>query len=303
MSTIRTALQAMTGIALVVASPALANEIAAQDSGTAATQSDIETLPADLQTAPAPSPRTLGVTEEVTEVDGVETIVRTRYIEPRQAARSIPDTRSYYPQSYYPVAPQPVVFERSQWIEECERRTRELDDDDKGGIIGSLLGAITGGIIGNRVADSERLGGTLIGAGVGGLAGLAIGTLIDRDGDGKDDRYDCQAALDNYLEAYGEPGTRLASRTIPAPYPAYYAPPPGYYGPASYGYAGCNCAPQPQQVTYIPVPYEQRQRVIVRENVREELVPVRQREIPPPQMIKQPTKVVPAPTKVQTIKN
>jgi len=202
MSTIRTALQAMTGIALVVASPALANEIAAQDSGTAATQSDIETLPADLQTAPAPSPRTLGVTEEVTEVDGVETIVRTRYIEPRQAARSIPDTRSYYPQSYYPVAPQPVVFERSQWIEECERRTRELDDDDKGGIIGSLLGAITGGIIGNRVADSERLGGTLIGAGVGGLAGLAIGTLIDRDGDGKDDRYDCQAALDIDLVRY-----------------------------------------------------------------------------------------------------
>ena len=41
-----------------------------------------------------------------------------------------------------------------------------------------MLGAIAGGIIGNRVSDAERLGGTLIGAGVGGIGGLIIGHSI-----------------------------------------------------------------------------------------------------------------------------
>jgi hypothetical protein len=181
------------------------------------------------------------------------------------------------------------VFERDQWLAECERRTRGHDDGEKGGIIGGLLGAIAGGIIGNQVADSgDRLGGTLIGAGVGGIGGLVLGSLI---GGGRDSRgdYDCEAALDGYLSQYGQPGGHGAVRTIPGPaYPVYAAP--VHYGHGyGYGYApayasyGYSYAP-PQQIVYVPIRYEQQQRVIVRETVREELVsvPGTARMIPPP---------------------
>ncbi len=303
-------LGAATGFALLAGSPAFA-----QAEVTTA-QGEIDTLPADLQSAPAPTqtaPAQTGdnllgeTTETIIGEDGVETVIRTRYITPRTATRTIPANDGYYDQSvpagYYPAA-QPVVFEREQWLEECRRRTSGKDGKEKSGIIGSLLGAIAGGIVGNRVSDGERLAGTLIGAGTGGLAGLAIGTLI---GDGDDNEgYDCEASLENYLNQNGGlvAAPRLASRTIPAPvysYPAY-APAPGYYG-----YQGCNCyQAQPiQQSVLVPVRYETRQRVIVRERVTEEMVPVTRERIipPPPRLIKEPTKVVPAPRPVKMIKN
>ncbi len=310
MPAIRTALKGMTGLALVATSPALAQ------ADVTITEGEVDALPFELRNAPAPEAnvvpplgqtagQTLGVTEEITiGDDGVETIVRTRYITPRTATRAIPANGPVYnqavPAGYYPAA-QPVIFEREQWLEECRRRTNGKDGDEKGGIIGSLLGAIAGGIIGNRVSDGERLAGTLIGAGTGGLAGLAIGSLIG--GRDKDDGYDCEASLDNYLNQNGGlvAAPRLASRSIPA-----YAPP----APAYYGYGGCNCyqAQPVQQSVLVPVQYEQRQRVIVRERVTEELVPAaRERNIPPPlppRLIKQPTKVVPAdPRPVKMIKN
>ncbi|MEM6267134.1 MAG: hypothetical protein AAF707_06385, partial [Pseudomonadota bacterium] len=96
--------------------------------------------------------------------------------------------------------------------------------------------------------------------------------------------------IDGYLTQYGEPSPRVAARTIPRapaysgyPYPGYtyQAYPPAYYG---YGYT------QPQQNVLVPIRYEQRQRVIVRETVREERIPGSatgaSRVIPSPKMIK-----------------
>lgn len=100
----------------------------------------------------------------------------------------------------------------------------------------------------------------------------------------KRDRYDCEAALDGYL---AQPNATFASRTIPAPgyaYPAYgYAP--AYTGQYAYS-AGCGC--QQPQVAWVPVQTQQRQRVIVRETVREELVPGTRIIPPAPRPIKGP---------------
>ena len=291
----------MTGIAIATAAAAL--PAAAQAQVTVPMGPDeVQTLPPEYQTGPA-----LQNTAETTiGADGVETITRTRRIEstvaypgaaPEQPVYSQDYTEGYgqtYTQApaYAPAgyAPATTVFERDQWIDECERRTNGRGDGEKGGIIGGLLGAITGGIIGNRVFDSERLGGTLLGVGVGGLGGALLGSLI---GGGRDDRgdYDCEAALDSYLSQYGHTGPRFASRTIPAPAYQTYAPAPqGYYAPAyqqQYTYA------PPQQIVYVPVQVMQQQRVIVRETVREELVPGAARTIPAPAPAPTPRPVQP----------
>ena len=239
----------------VVAAVAFAQAAAAQSE-------DVGSLPADMQSAPAPTE----FSETQMSEDGVQTIIRTRRIERSTAEaatqyRTMDDAYRSVPVTY---APAPAVFERDQWIAECERRTAGYDGEEKGGIIGTLLGALTGGLIGNRVAGAgERLGGTLIGAGVGGLGGLLLGNLIGRDKE--EDGYDCEAALDSYLSQHGREPVRIAQRSIeaPAPYAPAYAP-YGYGAPYPYAYA------PPQQVVYVPVRYEQQQRVIVRETVREE---------------------------------
>ncbi|MGJ8606227.1 MAG: glycine zipper 2TM domain-containing protein, partial [Marivita sp.] len=272
----------------IVALPAMAQ---AQTSYPAPmSQSEVESLPPEYRTGPAVE----NYTETTVDEYGVETVTRTRRIEsrgPYTDAEHTGDYAPHYDQGYAPqyapasYAPATSVFEREQWIDECEHRTNGSSGNEKGGIIGGLLGAIAGGIIGNRVSDAERLGGTLIGAGVGGLGGLLIGSLI---GNGRDDRgdYDCEAALDSYLSQYGYPGavpvTRVAARTIPAPqYAPQYAPAPQHYGYAYAPQYQYTYAP-PQQVVYVPVRYEQQQRVIVRETVREETVPVAARSIPAP---------------------
>ncbi len=254
---------------------------------------EIGTLPPELQTGPVTNPVVDDFSETTVGPDGVETIVRTRRIESNYPAAAAAHTApvQHHSQAYAPAAyPQPTyasyapgatVFQREQWIDECERRIDGRSDRERGGIIGGLLGAITGGIIGNRVADSERLGGTLLGAGLGGLGGLVLGNLI---GGGRNDRgdYDCEAALDSYLSQYGQPGAypvqRVAARTIPAP---AYAPAPVQYG-YSYAPAYAYTYQPPQQIVYVPIEYQQQQRVIVRETVREELVPGAARTIPAP---------------------
>lgn len=263
--------------------------------------SEVQTLPPEYQTGPAGD-----YSETTIDANGVETVTRTRRIEsavPYQPAaypgaapaQTQGHTPAYAPTGYAPAgyAPAATVFQRDQWLDECEARTNGRGNREKGGIIGGLLGAIAGGIIGNRVSDAERLGGTLIGAGVGGLGGLLIGSLI---GGGRDDRgnYDCEAALDSYLSQYGYgapyPAQRVASRSIPAPaYQAYPQPYPqqGYYPAPTYQSYGYTYAP-PQQIVYVPVEVQQQQRVIVRETVREELVPGAARTIPAPRPIAQP---------------
>ena len=284
----------------------------AQDLPTAPlSASEVESLPAEYRTAPVIS----DFTETVVDENGVETITRTRRIEstaPIHAEYAQHENHSTYAYRTIPshghtygYAPAASVFERDQWIAECERRTSGRDDREKGGIIGGLLGAIAGGIIGNRIADGDRLAGTLIGGGVGGIGGVLLGSLI---GGGRNDRgdYDCEAALDSYLSQHGHAGThavpRVAYRTIPAP---TYAPPPPAYG-YGYGYApsyhsyGYSYAP-PQQIVYVPVRYEQQQRVIVRETVTEEVIPgaVRNVPAPEPQPVVQP---VPRPAPPRYIK-
>lgn len=280
-----------TSMALAAVAMALPAAASAQAYPAPMSEREVQALPPEYRTGPAVA----DYSEVTVDENGVETITRTRRIE---STAPYPAQYEYESEAYdYRYAPQPAhgyapaasVFQREEWIAECERRTRGHGDREKGGIIGGLLGAITGGIIGNRVAGAgERLGGTLIGAGVGGIAGVVLGSLI---GGGRNDRgeYDCEAALDGYLTQYGHPGThRVATRVIP---PQHYAPayapayaPPAHYGHYSYGYAPAYqySYAAPQQVVYVPIEYEVPQRVIVRETVREEVIPGATRYIPPP---------------------
>ncbi|QUL37289.1 hypothetical protein [Erythrobacter sp. JK5] len=300
MSKRRHPLRAMSGLAIALPALGLAAPALAQD--------ELPPLPVPVQPGPpevrtvppVPVPQTtrqqLFEEEYTVGPDGVETITRTRRIErpapyPDAVQRGPYLQQGYAPYPGGPAAAAPLVFERDQWLAECERRTAGRSEGDKGGIIGGLLGAVAGGLIGNRVADGDRLAGTLIGAGTGGLAGVLLGNLV---GGGKmNDRYDCEAALDGYLSQYGQPG---AARVMPYPAAGY-----GYqgygYAPAHAGYYGYGCGCQQPQVAWVPVQTEIRQRVIVRETVREERIPGA-RIIPPapsPKLIKQTPRPVPAP--------
>ncbi len=94
-------------------------------------------------------------------------------------------------------------FDRAAWLDECVSRVsgRHGRRDSNGKVIGGLVGAAAGGLIGNRVAGrGDRLAGTLIGAGVGGLAGLAVGSAVD----GKNSRKngDAYAYCEDWLARY-----------------------------------------------------------------------------------------------------
>jgi hypothetical protein len=251
-------------------------------------EAEVRTLPVEYRTAPT----AMQANETVTVVNGVETITRTRRIDaprPLPAAPMAPQhgyAPAYAPTYAPPMAyAAPAVFERQQWIDECRRRTRGQNRDNTGLIIGGLLGAIAGGVAGYEIAGAgDRVLGTVLGVGGGGLIGGLIGSLFG--GDKKKNLYDCEAALDSYLSAYGAPDARIASRTIA--YPAY-----GYGYPAQYSY-GYTYAPPPQMVV-VPVRTEVQQQVVVRETVREETYTVprtpAERVIPAPRpspkMIKQ----------------
>ncbi len=294
---------AMSGMALALAAPANAGDHRGAPAAGSVSYHDMSGGSYGYQTQG--STRSVReTTETVIGEDGVETVITTRYIT-RHGQTPTGHTGAVHG-GYYPAAPHGAVFSREEWIAECRRRTDGLDGDGKGDVIGGLLGAVAGGIIGNRVADGNRLAGTLIGAGTGGLAGLAIGSLIDGD---RDDDYDCEDALDRYIEHYGDPSAR--SRVIPAHgYPHSYGYSYGYgYGAAHHGghygyaggyYPGCGCQ---AHITYIPVHYQQRQRVIVREEVTEQVIPGKVIKLPPKvikqtKVIKHPTKIVRQPTKV-----
>ena len=318
---VRASLLSASGIVtLAVAAPAMAQDNAAPppvevafEAPSEAAQNapmppvEVSNLPAEYQNQGTPAE-----TSTTTGIDGIETITRTRRIPsappsvaaPAQAvpppAAVSPNAQYTYYQAGYAQSYAPIVLDREQWIAECERRTDGRSDEEKGGIIGGLLGAIGGGIAGHELAAAgEALGGTLIGAGVGGLLGLFIGNLIAGDGD--EDDYDCEGALNTYLDQYGQHGGRYASRSIPA-----YSPPGATpYQAYGYGYA----YPQPiyyapqQTVAMVPVTTFQQQRVVVRETVREEVIPGAVRTIPSteeplpsPKLIKQSPSAPYAPT-------
>lgn len=108
-----------------------------------------------------------------------------------------------------------TMAEREAWLADCRvlmssagRYGDYYDyyrDDADGGLSGGLLGAIGGGFAGNRIADGDRLAGTLIGAGIGGLAGVVIGSLIDSDDDDHRETRDIDANelyAARYCDAY-----------------------------------------------------------------------------------------------------
>ncbi len=245
-------------------------------------QNELRDLPADMRTAPVPVGVPMQMNETVTTVNGVETITRTRRIDSARPASPAPEgygrtvglpNPAYAPSHSYVPAYAPAVFERDQWIEECRRRTRGQNRDRTGLIIGGLLGAIAGGVAGYEIAGAgDRVLGSVLGVGGGGLLGGLLGSLFD--GDRKKNLYDCEAALDSYLSAYGAPGGRIASREIAYPGYAY-----GYPQAYSHGYT---YAPPPQMVM-VPVRTEVQQQVVVRETVREETytVPGKTRIIEP----------------------
>ena len=255
---------------------------------TAMSPAEQRALPSDMRTAPM----TARTDETIAVVDGVETITRTRRIDaPRPAAAAAaqgyaPSYTQAYAPAYAPMpttayySGTPAVFEREQWVNECQRRTRGRSKDETGLIIGGLIGAIAGGFVGYEIAGAgDRVLGTVLGVGGGGLIGGLLGSLFD--GDKKKNLYNCEAALDSYLSAYGAPGQRIASREIA--YPAYADQ--GTYGygyPAGYS-NGYTYAPPPQLVL-VPVRTEVQQQVVVRETERYETytVPGAERIIPAP---------------------
>jgi hypothetical protein len=250
--------------ALALAAPALAQAQAAPALEPLG-EAEMRSLPPEYRTAPAVGT----VTEKREVIDGVETITRTRRIDlPAPAAQAaLPQG---YPYPYGAVMPMayaaaPVVFEREQWLAECRRRTAGKSRDETGTIIGALLGAIAGGVAGYEIAGAgDRVLGTALGVGGGGLIGGLLGSQFNRR---KKDRYDCEAALDAYLSQAGPP-TRIASREIPYPTPAYVAPAYPYPYPAyGYGYA------PPAEMVLVPVRSQVPQQVVVRETVREESYP------------------------------
>ena len=96
--------------------------------------------------------------------------------------------------------------ERAQWLADCQYLMADGGGyhDERANVdgraVGGVLGAIGGGIAGNRIADGNRLLGTVAGAGIGALAGAAIGSALDSDGDGEIGRNELWAA--RYCEAY-----------------------------------------------------------------------------------------------------
>jgi len=296
---------ALVGLAITASPAALAQDIsndaiAAERAAGAPFTQTIANTAAPIATSAAQS------VLQSTRVPAVRTIAPTAAaagpIYAKTAARVAPaqTAASYYQPQYYQTAQRtipaqtfpaaqavPVQYTREQWLEECYRRTGGKSNREKGNIIGGLLGAIAGGVLGNRVWDSERLAGTLIGAGTGGLLGAVAGGLL---GGRKKSDYDCQEVLDAHMEAYSSGQFQTtpvqyapqpyytAARTIPAQPVQYVAVPVQTYA---------------QPVTMIETQVAVPQRAVVREYVTEEWVeePVRERVIEEPRPVKRVKRV------------
>ncbi|WP_305097571.1 hypothetical protein [Croceibacterium aestuarii] len=171
--------------------------------------------------------------------------------------------------------------QREAWLADC-RQQYYGPKKKNGGIIGGLLGMVGGGIAGHELTDgprTRRIGGTLIGAGVGGLVGAAIGSAIGAAAD-REDMDECEAYLSHYTGGYGL-----------GPMPAAPAYGPGYgYG---YGYGGyvTIMVPVPMQPTYIyTAPTRHETRYVTEEVVEERIAAPRTKYV----RTIQPTKYIKA---------
>lgn len=110
------------------------------------------------------------------------------------------------------------------------------------GVTGAAIGAIVGGVAGNRIAGrGNRLGGSLLGAGLGGIAGSVIEKATSRC-----KRYEPRdeyrpPVAQNYPPQY---------YPAPAPAPQYY---PVQQQPQGYGWQGGYYYPQQPAVTTVTV--------------------------------------------------
>jgi uncharacterized protein YcfJ len=82
---------------------------------------------------------------------------------------------------------------RTAWLGECRRRMAMAYEREDRGIGGGLIGAVFGGLLGNRIAGrNDRTFGTIAGAAVGAVAGAAIDRAEGRE----------QPAQSDYCESY-----------------------------------------------------------------------------------------------------
>lgn len=290
---------AIVGLAISASPAALAQNI----SNDAAAAERVAGAPFTQTAARVAAPMVASAAQSVMQsapVQAARTIAPVAAAAPVYAQAAAPvaaaqTAASYYQPQYYQTAQRtipaqtfpaaqavPVQYTREQWLEECYRRTGGKNNREKGNIIGGLLGAIAGGVLGNRVWDSERLAGTLIGAGTGGLLGAVAGGLL---GGGKRSSYDCEEVLDAHLSAYSSGQIQAA--------PVQYAPQPYYTAsraiPAQQvQYVPVQVQTYAQPVTMIETQVAVPQRAVVREYVTEEWVeePVRERVIEQPRRVK-----------------
>lgn len=129
-------------------------------------------------------------------------------------------------------------WSEADWARHCRRDN---------GVGGAAIGAVVGGVAGNRIAGrGSRTEGTLIGAGVGALAGLAI----DRAEDGR--------GCEGYWQAHGRQDNRRVVRRYSrggAPYVNGGGYDYGYSSGGSYdssGYEGSSYSYGSEVVGYAP---------------------------------------------------
>ena len=143
--------------------------------------------------------------------------------------------------------------------------TRDYDDRDYGqsaqgyetclrsnGVKGAAIGAVLGGVVGNRVAgDGKRLGGSLLGAGIGGIAGSVIEKAISRCKRYQPREEYRPPVAQNYPPQNYPQQQYPAPQSYPAPqqYPAQQAQSYGWQGGGYY-------YPQPATTTVSVVPGE-----------------------------------------------
>ncbi|MGX7896145.1 hypothetical protein [Tsuneonella sp. HG222] len=97
--------------------------------------------------------------------------------------------------------------ERDGWLKNCRLAYEGAIKKDTA-ILGGIAMGIGGGFLGyeaTKGSDLRRIGGTLVGAGVGGLVGLALGALIGGAFE-KKKKHECDRYLERYEGAGRLPG-------------------------------------------------------------------------------------------------
>lgn len=120
---------------------------------------------------------------------------------------------------------------REDWLADCRRRVSD------NGVGGAVIGGVAGGVLGNRIAGrGNRTAGTIAGV----AAGAVAGAVIDRAEDGRRNRDQCEAYLDDYYArgpGYAQGGYAQGGYPQGGAYPGYAQGYPAY-GYPTYGYAG-----------------------------------------------------------------